>query len=637
MSTVFFPIRVSAVLLALYVGVICYQYQSFRESLPDDTEKLTMELKHSQDPQSHLSPDGKMRIGTSSEDGRTFGTFLRIFSLSFLPALFSWVVLQVVFSQDVIQKSFSRLKSNPYWIKRLPWLIFWGVLGHRMVILLLHAHYLGGYIAQNIDALTHHYLTIENIVNHPWLSLLYLQQASPIPQFLLSLVVANWGWGVESHFVFIWIQSLTSAITAVLMFRVMCLFGKRRLLFAMMTLAFAFSPDLVLMETNWFGQTLFENLCMVWLLLMVLQFEKFCAERKLANAILMGIWTGLLSLTSSWFSLLFVPVLALMLLSKLRDKRVWVYGLIFVAGWAPLQIGWAVKNHFVYSYFNLNNSSWTGYHLLAGFQEVDLLSELLEAARQHEADLPSAFSAMYVENSELRMWDDIWPLRGELPDRVNEIDQQIIEKLGGSFRTGNTLAGKVFGDISKEAYFAAIKANPALLWQKIESDWTGFWRPIRECAHLSVGPFYTEPSIPDLLDTQHMIAQLVCIDADIVYRYDSKAAPGYREAMLLTIPLLPRIFWLWNIAVFVVLLVAIPMWSIWRWIRRKPLSSVSLALIFMVAIVFYLALLITVVAAGNEICRYRIPVEPILWVLGAIAIGGIANSDTNGRLKQKVD
>ena len=736
MSSVFFPIRISAVLIALFVGVVSYQYQSFRGSLDEryllamqvnsgisgnlvvyfnhgngyndaerseevavsegssvvsiavplkngiyesfrvhpvesgtgvvtlqninivdgtgrvvsdlleksqvsvanvkafahQAEKLTLELDNSRNPQLNLLPDEEIKIRVSSDNGFNYTGFLLVF-VSLLLALITWIFLQVVLSSDRVCTVMSRMKSDTYWNKRLPWILFWVVLGHRMIILLLHADYLGGYIAQNVNALTLQYLTIDNISDHPWLSLLYLHQAPPIPQFLLTLVVANWGWGVESHFVLIWIQSLLSAITAMLMFRVMCLFGRRHLLFAIVTLIFAFSPDLVVMETNWLGQTIYENLCMVWLLLMVLQFKKFFSERKLSNALLLGLWLGLLALTKASFSLLFVLASALIMLSKLKDKRVWVYGLMFLAGWAPLQIGWALKNSLVYSYFNLSNSSWAGYSLLEGFHEVDLLEELLETARRHESELPLIFSTMYGENSELLMWDELWSLRGELPDRVNEIDRQIIEKLEGSFRYGNTLAGKVFGDIYTEAYFAAIKANPGLFWKKIEVSWTGFWRPIRECAYLFVAPYYTEPLIPNMLDMKNVAGQFMRFDADRVYRYDSGSPLGYREVMLLTVPLLPRIFWLWNTVVFVFLLVATPIWSIWLLVRRKPLSTLFLTLILMLGVVIYLALLTTVVAAGGEHCRDRIPVDPVLWALGAISFGWCSDFFAKGRPK----
>ena len=548
------------------------------------------------------------------------GSIFARYVVPILSAVLTWLSAQFLLQLRSVQSGLGRLNSEPFWLRRIPWMLFSGVLLHRVVILLLHAEYLGEYIEQNVNALTYQYLTIENIVSHPWLGLLYLQQAPPIPQFLLSLVVANWGWGVESHMVMIGIQALISATTALLMYRVMCLFGSSRILFAILTLAFALSPDLVVMETNWFGQTVYENLCMVWLLLAVLQFYKYCAERKLSNSVMLGLWIGLLALTRASFSYLFFPVFVLMMLCKIKDGKLWQYALVFLMAWAPLQVGWAVKNQVIYGYFSISNSSWVGYNLFVGFHKVGLLDELLEKARHLERPLPDAFDQLYGENSSLLMWSETWLRRDLVPDEVNAVDDRIIEKLGGNYRVNNTLACKELGDICKDAYVRVIRKHPELLWEKVKLSWTDFWRPIREYAYLFVDPYYTSPVVPSVLDVGNVALQLTRYDADLTFRYDFKKPLGFSDAVLLSIPLLPRLLWVWNTFNFVVLLVSVPLWVVWKLLRRKPVSSVLLLLILILGVVFYLALMTTLVEAGREHCRYRIPVEPLLWVLGAVSL-----------------
>jgi len=494
------------------------------------------------------------------------------------------------------------------------------IVAHRLLIFGVYIPAFTRYILDSDgEFLTYQYLTVDNMLHHYWKALLYLQQAPPLPQMILGAAMAAFGWPSGTHYAMSLIQGIITLIAAVLMFKTMEIWSKARMFHFLISLVYALSIDSVVMEYNWFGQTIYENLGMVWILGIILLSSRVLKHPDVYGIIGVGVMTGLLALTRTSFAYVF-PLPILILGVGLWRKRSFVTVLaLFVAGWAPLQIGWSLKNQWVYGYFSLGNSSWEGFNLLIGLKKAGHSREVMDYVHKHPEKWPEWFVEMHQDCMVPYFGADVMVKENLIPHWAKAMDAVVKQDLGGSFRVENSMSCKVVGDVYKQVYLGFIREHLDILISKAWVGWNGLWRPIREYPYLFIDPFYCKPMNRRGCDLYHGFESLWIHPEEETVYLSKYGVPRFQDSKcsLFTIDWLPRLIHLLNVvnvpvSLFVSVILLI------RMLRTSDWNHQRLNWFMLLGLIAYLCIVVSVVENGREECRYRIPVEPAIWVLLAV-------------------
>src|SRR5262249_25485126 len=189
----------------------------------------------------------------------------------------------------------------------------WGIvvlagIGHRTTLFLLHRSDLDALIDANAAWYTFQHLPREMLRDHLFRSLLILQQTPPVSNLLLGIALKWCSWPVGFAYAMIWMQTLLSILTAVVLVHVVSvLYPGRVVLWTAIGLLFVLDTGIVVLEYTSMGQTIYGPLGMFFLLVLIDRLVAFKRSDRTRDAVCAGVAAGLLPLARSPWSLFALP------------------------------------------------------------------------------------------------------------------------------------------------------------------------------------------------------------------------------------------------------------------------------------------------------------------------------------------
>jgi hypothetical protein len=496
------------------------------------------------------------------------------------------------------------------------------VLGcaHRGAIFAFHLSALRRLIAANPDWLTWQFPPVLALSKHLAKSLLFLQQTPPVPALILGLSIKSASWPFGVAYLLIGLQAALSIGTAVLMFRIQLFFMERVYLALVAPTVFLLSADLLLLEYNSEGQTFYETFPMFLLTACSYLVFRLAETRRVKYSLFLGLVTALLALSRATFSYFFlVPLLLLIVLRPSPFSRhLLVFGL---CGILP-QLCWSTKNAILYDRFSLDTSSWAGIHAEAGLLKAGLGRVFLDSILEDPEAYPAWFIAMNRERG-LFLWMPGYV--GYVPQPVRDRDKWIQETLGGTGASTDSYGESIVSDLYRRAYRRFIVKQPAVVLGRFWSAYAIYWQPIRNYAdgHF-VQLFYVSPVLREPFAFGAVLNHLVRRDIpekEYVmagqWRFLAKPENPQRGSNW-SLTVLPTLFWMRNILALHVLAPALLVFAAARRACRRK-AELPLPYLFMLSAIGYVTLVANLAEFGENM-RFRLSVEPIVWLASAFTL-----------------
>lgn len=482
---------------------------------------------------------------------------------------------------------------------------------HRLSIFLLFRTDLEELIASNPEWLTWQYLKVEALRDHLFKSLWYLQQTPPLPNLIQGLAIKLFGWPYGADVFTIWFSSILNLIASVLMYLLMTRMRVSSWISLAVSAVYVLSVDTLVLEYNSFGQTFYEILPSVFLLLLVLVFIEFNARPSPHAALLMGLLTAILPMTRASYSYYaLVPAVMIMLSSRAAPR----VALAFLLPLTALQGGWALKNWQVYGYFDLSTSSWKGGNFVSGLRNSGMERELKEHILATK-DTYSPWFVSMIEREGIVTWH---PPRfvDYAPPEIQHFQERIDGELHGTNRTENYIAQRAAFEEYFKAYRSLVVAKPGLIWTKFWRSYSLFWQPIRNYSHQFVSIISVEPVIEqpfNLLRTAEYYLQRKLPEQQLTMKgnFFSRTLGPTKFFALHTLP------HLFVVLVMILTHLGLPALGLFLIIKRPSggLRNVLPHLLIVTTAIY--AFVVFNLPDYLENMRFRLSIEPLLWALTA--------------------
>lgn len=516
--------------------------------------------------------------------------------------------------------------------RRLAAGLFFLVLAHRAIVFFLHREALAGLLAANPGWLLEQYLPIELLEARPLAALLHLQQSPPLPNLLLAILLQVFAWPGEVIFALIALQALVSAATTAILALVVarCVRSRRvgLALGAILGLAFALDPDVLLLEYNAFGQHIYESLTMLLVLAAGASFQRAAETDNRRWSAALGVAVALAALTRASYSLLFPVAFLALLLPRFAARR--RHLLAFAVPVLLLHGGWSLKQWIVFGEPQILTSTWGGGNLAAGLGEAGRGDELVAFLRAHPEPYPEWFVAMHEEGLTSQWFNDPSYL-AHVPESWREEDRRILGRLVGPQSENAPALTNAIANTPSKARLYALYAE---LWRHWASRhplpalrhslraYDVYWLPIRCHARQFLGLFSTNwivhPRMPpwEIAKAFHdgRLPETIEITSGSFPEIDRRPVrlPVATSANL--------VIWqanLWIVHLGTPLAV---LFVLRRWLRRncRP-SPRELTLLFLVLVYAYSAGIHNLAEYGENM-RFRLTLEPSIWWMSVLTV-----------------
>jgi hypothetical protein len=468
-------------------------------------------------------------------------------------------------------------------------------------------------VRAHTDWLTWQYLSLPALYDHFWSSILYLQQTPPIPNLILGAFLHAFGWPFGVAYACIALQSAISIASAMLLFGLLCQLTRPSHVYCAIALGFLLSTDLIVLEYNSLGQTFYENLTMLWLLLLVDAFVRLRSSRnKPRILVFIGLLTACLALTRASFSYFFVIPLLFLAAGAVPKRQL----LFFLSPVVLLHGGWMLKNYAIYDTLSPSTSSWQGMNFANGLLKAGQ-GEAFRASILSDRERTPLFFSDMIEQAGLVHWhtNDI---ERYLPSDVRQRDQAIQEILAGTNRPENSIGQRLVSDLYMQAYLRYLRKEPSAILSKFMASYTLFWQPIRNYGIQFLDLFFVEPVVLDSFRIDRILAGFVSgalPERQYVMLEVTPREKIGRPGGVFSIPYFPTVMLVVNILVIHVglpVLLAIAVIG-----RRRPMIPLEVCLI--ATILLYVAFVYNL-AEHLENMRFRLDVEPLIWVLSIVTL-----------------
>lgn len=483
----------------------------------------------------------------------------------------------------------------------MPFLVFVVVISHRIFVFLVSRKAVDSLLVENPGWLTWQYLLPESLASNFWASLTYLQQSPPLPNLIFGAFIKLFGWPSGTAYACIATGGLISAISAARFVNLGMVFGISSLTSSAMALILFLSVDCFGMEYNSFGQTFYELLAMWLFIESVTAFANASKSPNLASGVPVGLTIGMLSLSRSGLHFMFVPFAFLVCFCafnlRLRASLGFILAILLTQGI------WSLKNCFVFDYFSLSTSSWTGANLIAGLQKAGYGNHVLKYARRHTESLP-AWVTELVSKEGLATWH---PAVSSVyaPKHIVDKDLAINRALGFQNRSENSLAQKSLFDAYIPLYSEFMRTHPRILFHKFRKSYLVYWLPIRDYLKQFVAVYSTAKS-------QSPMA-LIDIDSQLQVASGTYPALIYNDVYLPSISVASHLLHIpicFLSHVFVLLTLAR---SARYCLSLNKGNSQLLNSLTLVICIVYVSLAFNLVEHGENM-RFRLMVEPLIYL-----------------------
>ena len=493
-------------------------------------------------------------------------------------------------------------------------------------------------IAAVPQILTWQYLTIPALTEHFWLSLLYLQQTPPIPNAILGLFAKISGWPYGTAYCLIALQAALSIIASALLFHLLCSITRWTLASFLLALVFLLSTDLLVLEYNARGQTFYENLGMVLLLLNITALIGLFRTDKVRWAAALGLTVGALALSRAWYSYFFVVPVIFILLTKGSRKKA-QHLLVYTGVILLTQVAWCAKNYIVYGTPSIATTSWSGVNFAHGLAEAGYKKEFRQSILEDERQHSRWFTAM-VRQRGLVLWDlSFFPSkrRPYLPPRVLQEERRIQAELGGTNRAQNEIGQRMASDEYLKAFWRFLLREPGLILEKYRRSYVMFWQPIRNYAIQYGGPLFVQPQIENSFNLPEALRRTITSNElrnQFILQGQFRGRswkPSRKQAQFFTVPYVPSLILLANVVVMHILGPGLVLYAMACWWKCRR-SILSRTFLYLLICYLYVAVLANLPEYGENM-RFRLSVEPVVWLISVSSLALVADEVTRYRLR----
>jgi hypothetical protein len=505
-------------------------------------------------------------------------------------------------------------------------IVMLAAIGHRMALFLLHRADLDAYIDANESWYTFQHLPQEMLRDHLFRSLLVLQQTPPVSNLLVGLALKCCAWPGGVAYALIWMQTAVSILTAVVLVHLVAtLYPRWTVLWTAIGLVFVLNTDLVVLEYTSMGQLIYGPLAMLLSLVVVDRLAALRRTGRAREAAATGVATGLLALSRATWSYFALPCLGLVaaLAGPRRARAVLACLLPIVV----LQGGWALKNWAVYGVFSPATSALGGMHATTGLRFAGFGVDFGVFFQQH-VTLENGYPDWAVL---LAHPDPYWLVR--LRDASAERDQWVERTFGLANPMINTLYFRELCALGQRVFLAFAWRHPGTMLTKWWISYHFFWQPIANYGQKLVALFVGENRIGNGLDLPGIVHQLrartvperhFIVHGSNFLMKEQKAPPGMTPTSLYTFGVLdPFVLMLNVVGVHLLLPLLAVAWVVQR-VRGRPTDPVfdplRMSVLLVAATVYgYLAGVANFVETAENM-RYRLEVEPVIWVITLICL-----------------
>jgi len=458
---------------------------------------------------------------------------------------------------------------------------------------------------------------------HPWWGLWYLQQTPPIPYGIWGIVLALFSGPYGIAVACLLLQAVLSSATAASMALLLRRFGMATWLCFAVALLFLLHGDLIVIEYHTMGQMFHNTLTMLLVVLSCHQALTFARRPERRPAFMLGLYAGLLALTRATFSFFWPVVLGwLLLVGAWRRPAVL---LAFILPVLVLHGGWMVKNRVALGYWSSGTSSWGGANLYHGEVLRNGPGQFRQWIAGHEGlcrspwyeltvDMPPKSSLFYFIPLE-------WP--DSLPADVVAKDRLIAERRGQAAEW-DSLAASEWSRCLMREFAHYWMHHPGLVIRQWWQSYQVFWHPIGQYGVIhpsallpATGDYYS-PALNWGRSLREALRERS--DGYLLLQRGISLAPltaaDFRPVTVISLPILPRLISALNLAV----LHSLPLLLLWQFAAGRRFADAG---------GFWFMLLVYGYAAGlsslgeySENMRYRLEVEPIIWVLCVLILRG---------------
>ena len=512
-------------------------------------------------------------------------------------------------------------------------LVTWSIvalvgIAHRLMLFWLRRADLDALIDANAAWYTFQNLPREMLRDHLFRSLLLLQQTPPASNLLLGVALKWWSWPAGVAYAMIWLQTLVTILTALVLVHVVSLLYSRHVvLWTALGLLFVLSTGHLVLEYNSMGQTIYGPLAMLLVLVLVDRLVMLRRTDRARDAAGAGIAAALLSLTRGSWALFPLPCL-LLVAALARTQKIRAV-LVCLVPIAVLQGGWALKNWAVYGMLSPMTSTWSGLYAATdlgvtglGVEYAKFLQERLAAGDGH----PEWVAAFLAGDT---------AVLDRLPPEIRERDMEVERAMGLSNPTWNTLRFRTLWVEGERLFIAFALWHPREMAAKWWNAYHVFWQPLENYGRMFVALFAVDNHVGSGLDLARIAGQLrtgTLGEAQYVmsgtHRFlsDSKTHTRFTPTNTYTLRWLdPFVLVLNVIGVHVLLPLVGLVWLGRRLTHAAPgLDPLRMAALLVATSAYaYLAGLANLFETPENM-RYRQEVEPVIWLITLICITELA-------------
>jgi hypothetical protein len=457
--------------------------------------------------------------------------------------------------------------------------------------------------------------------NHPWWGLWYLQQTPPLSYMVWVVEMALFHdpyWIAVSCLMFQGtLASATAAAMALLLWRL----GVRFIWAFAVSLVFLLAGGLIVIEYHTMGQMWHDLMAM--LLTVLTGHVGLTLSRRITtrSSFLLGVYSGLLVLTRATFSF-FAPFMAVWLLLVGAWRKPAAL-LAFLAPVVVMQGSWVLKNYLAFGYVSTSTSSWGGANLYHGEVARRGPTEFKQWIAGHKPLCPSPWYEMTVDmppHSAIFYFIPVeWPA-DKLPPEVAAKDALVAERRGAE-ASWDTLAGALWSQCLMKEFAGYWQHRPALVAKEWWMSYQIFWQPIGQYAvnqpitlQRDVGQYSNGLNL--LRNIQDAFGELtgdyLMLQRKITLAPLTRA--DYVAVPVLALPVLPDLIAALNFIV----LHSLPLLLLVRWVRgyRTPFP----AGFWFLGLLYAYAAGFSCLGEYSENMRYRLEIEPVIWILSTIIV-----------------